>query len=98
MSNRVPPPITWFICQTIVDYLKHVVSVCILNQSIGHWLLLHALNSTISMSSKARDEMNLRPSFEFLMDDNIGLSLKLTTLPSNIKLEVLGFLIISFHS
>jgi hypothetical protein len=42
--------------------------------------------------------MNLRPSFEFLMDDNIGLSLKLTTLPSNIKLEVLGFLIISFHS
>jgi hypothetical protein len=44
------------------------------------------------VSSKARDEMNLRPSFESLMDDNIGLSQKLTTLTSNIKSKVFGVL------
>jgi hypothetical protein len=42
------------------------------------------------MSLKSGDEMPLRPSFETLMDDDIGLSLKLTTFASNIKLEVFG--------
>ncbi len=46
MSGLVPL-ITWFICQTIVDYLNLVVSGCVLNQFVGYWLLLDALNSTI---------------------------------------------------
>jgi hypothetical protein len=36
MFARVPPPITWFICQTIVDYLNHVIFACILNQFTRH--------------------------------------------------------------
>jgi hypothetical protein len=59
----------------IVECLSHVVSACILNQSAKHWLLSNALNSTITMSSKAKDEMHLRPSFESLMDDDAKLSL-----------------------
>jgi hypothetical protein len=44
----VPPPLTWHICHIIVDSFGHVVFVCILNQSKGHWLLSDALNFTIS--------------------------------------------------
>jgi len=44
------------------------------------------------MSSKAKNEMHLRPSFESLMDDDIRLSLKLATLTSNIKSKVFGVL------
>ncbi len=44
------------------------------------------------MSSKARDEMHLKPSFESFMDDDIGLYLKLATFASNIKSKVFGVL------
>jgi len=44
------------------------------------------------MNSKAKDEMHLKLSFEFLMDDDIRVSLKLATFASNIKLEVFGVL------
>jgi len=40
------------------------------------------------MSSKAKDEMHLKPSFESFMDDGIGLYLKLATFASNIKSKV----------
>jgi len=72
VSNQVPPPITWFICQTMVDYLNHVINDCVLKQFTGHWLLFNALNSTIIMSSKSKEEVNVRPSFEFFMDDDLG--------------------------
>ncbi len=36
--------------------------------------------------------MHLKASFETLMDDDIGFSLKLTTFASNIRLEVFGVL------
>ncbi len=38
------------------------------------------------------DEMHLRRSFESFMNDDIGLSLKLATLASNIKSKVFGVL------
>jgi len=63
-----------------------------LNKSTIHWLLSDALNYAITMSFKAKDEMHLKPSFESLMDDDIGFSLKLTTLASNIKPKVFGVL------
>jgi hypothetical protein len=44
------------------------------------------------MSFKTKDEMHLRPSFESFKDDNIGLSLELTILASNIKSKLLGVL------
>jgi hypothetical protein len=60
----------------------------VLNQFAKHWLLSNALNSTITILSKAKDEMHLRPSFESFVDDDIGLSLELATLVSNIKSKV----------
>jgi hypothetical protein len=52
---RVVPPSTWHIFQIIVDSLGLVVFAYILNQS--KWLLIDALNSTISMSFKVKDEI-----------------------------------------
>jgi hypothetical protein len=54
-------------------------------QYAKHWLLSDALNSTITMSFKAKDEMHLKPSFESLMDDDNKLFLQLATIASNIK-------------
>jgi hypothetical protein len=48
------------------------------------------------MNSKAKDEMHLKLSFEFLIDDDTRVSLKLTTFASNIKLEV--FEVLNFLS
>ncbi len=39
LSSCISSPITWFICQTIVDCLSLIVYICVLNQSAGHWLL-----------------------------------------------------------
>lgn len=52
-----------------MDCLSLVVNACVLNQSTNHWLLFNVLNSAITMSFKAKEEVNVRPSFEFLMDD-----------------------------
>ncbi len=97
VSGRVPPPITWFICQTMVDYLNHIFNACVLKQFAGHWLLFDGLNSTIIMSSKSKEEVNVRPSFEFLMDDDLGIFFELTSLVSNIRSKVFGVLDSFFH-
>jgi len=68
-----------------VDSLSHVVGVCVLNQSIGRWLLSNALNFTIITSSKANEEVNVRPSFESLMDDGSRISFELPSLAYNIR-------------
>jgi hypothetical protein len=44
------------------------------------------------VSSKAKDEMHLRPSFESFIDDDIRFSLELTTFTFNIKSKVFGVL------
>jgi hypothetical protein len=44
---QIPPPLTWHICQIIVDFFGLVVSAYILNQFRGHWLLSNALNFSI---------------------------------------------------
>jgi hypothetical protein len=46
--GRVPPPLTWHICQIIIDVLSLVVSACVLNQFHVHWLLYDVLNATIT--------------------------------------------------
>jgi hypothetical protein len=69
MSARVPPPLTWHICCIIVDSLDLVMSIYILNQPRGHWLLNDALNFAISMSLKFRDEIDFA-TFENLMEEN----------------------------
>jgi len=70
MTARVLPPLIWHIFQIIVDFFGLVVFACILNQSKVHWLLRDALNSTISMSLKSRDEIDFE-TFDNLMEEDI---------------------------
>jgi hypothetical protein len=58
MNARVPPSLTWHIFHIIVDSFGPLMSTCILNQCKGHWLLSDALNSTIFMSLKFKDEID----------------------------------------
>jgi hypothetical protein len=39
-TNRVPPPLIWYISQIIVDVLSLVVNACVLNQFRGHWVII----------------------------------------------------------
>ncbi len=50
--------------------MSHVDNICILNQSKGHWLLNDALNITISMSLKLKEEMNHLPLLDAWIDDD----------------------------
>jgi len=54
--------------------------------------LFDVLNSAIVMTYKAKEEVNVRPSFEFLMDDDLAIFFELASLASNIRLEVFGVL------
>jgi hypothetical protein len=80
----VPPPLTWHICHIIVDSFGHVVSVCILNQFKGHWLLNDALNSTISRRLKSKDEIDFA-TFDNLMKEDGNVVCEFSCLASNIK-------------
>jgi hypothetical protein len=84
MSARVPSPLTWHICRIIVDSLRPIVSTCILNQSKGLWLLSDALNYTISMSLKFRDEIDYA-TLDNLMEEDGNVIYELSCLASNIK-------------
>jgi len=91
MNARVPPPLTWHIFQIIVNSFGLIVSTCISNQSKGHWLLFDALNTTMSMSLKFKDEID-SPTFDNLMDENENVVYELSCLASNIKKQnCLGF-------
>jgi hypothetical protein len=64
--------------------------VCVLNQLGGHWLLYDALNCSITLSLKMREEARIQPTFDPLVDDDRRISLELSLLASNIKKEVDG--------
>jgi hypothetical protein len=53
----------------IVD-IVFVVIASILNQSRGHWFLSDALNATISMNLKLKEEMNHFLLLDALIDDD----------------------------
>jgi hypothetical protein len=80
----LPPPLTWHIRHIIVDSFGHVVFVCILNQFKGHWLLSDALDSTISMNLKFRDEIDFA-TFDNLMEEDENVVCELSCLASNEK-------------
>jgi hypothetical protein len=86
------PPLTWQIFQTIVDCLSLVVYVCVFNSSHGHWFLNDALHFAISTSLKLREEYQVLPSFENLMDVDSIVSDELSLLASNIRREVINVL------
>jgi hypothetical protein len=86
--------LTWHICRIIVDSLGPIVSTCILNQAKGHWLLNDALNFTISMNLKFRDEIDYA-TFDNLMEEDGNVVYELSYLAFNIiiKVQVLDFFI-----
>jgi hypothetical protein len=86
-----PPPLTWHICHIIVDSFDHVVYVCILNQFKGHWLLSDALNSTISMRLKFKDEIDFA-TFDNLMEEDGNVVCELLCLASKIDFRFFSFL------
>jgi hypothetical protein len=92
MTIKVPPPLTWHICQIVIDCSFFVVTTCILNQFEGHWLLSDAFHFAISMSLKLREETENAPSFQTLMEEDLGVTFGLICLASNIKKEVCGVL------
>jgi hypothetical protein len=77
---------------SVIDYLSPIVSIYVLNQLCGHWLLTDALHSTISMSLKLRGKNQVLPSFESLMDDDSIISDELPLLASTIRREVINVL------
>jgi hypothetical protein len=83
ITSCVPPPFIWHRSQIIVNILLPIVTICILNQSRGHWLLSDALQTTISMSLKLKEEMNnflvldlLVKSNDFSLDIELGVFAK----------------------
>ncbi len=77
MNGRISPPLTWHICQIIVDFL---VSPCIVNESKGHWLL----NYAIFMNLKFKDEID-SITFENLMEEDGNVIYELSCWALNIK-------------
>ncbi len=61
-------------------------------KSYGHWLLSDALHSAISMSLKLREENQVLPLFESLMDDNLIVNDELSLLASIIRSNVINVL------
>jgi hypothetical protein len=62
MITQMPPLLTWHICLIIIKFSSLVVTTCALNQSRGHWLLIYAFNSSISISLKLETEPENAPS------------------------------------
>jgi hypothetical protein len=88
ISSRVPPPPTWHILKNLVDVFSSMVSACVMNQSRGHWLLIGAMFTTITMSCTLKEELEMNPIINNLVEDAIELDL----LASNIKRNVYNVL------
>jgi hypothetical protein len=65
-----------------------MVNACVMNQSRGHWLLIGALFTTITMSCTLKEELEMHPILNNLVEDAIELDL----LASNIKRDVYNVL------
>jgi hypothetical protein len=92
MTIRVPPLLTWHICEIVVDYFALVVTTCVLNQFKGHWLLSDALHSTISISLKLKKKLENAPFFQTLMEEDFSVALESICLASNTRKKVCGVL------
>jgi hypothetical protein len=90
--GRMSPLVTRQFFQTIVDCFSPIVFVCVFNQSCGQWVLSDALHSTISMNLKFREENQILPSFESLMDDESIVTDELSLHVFNIRRGVINVL------
>jgi hypothetical protein len=94
----VPPTLSWRRSQIIVDYLSPIVIICVINQSCNHWLHNGALHFAISMSLKLKEEIQMFISCGNLMEEDLGIVVKLAMFAFNIKNEVYVILDFSFPS
>jgi hypothetical protein len=94
----MPPPLTWHKSQIIVDYLSPIVIICVINQSCDHWLHNDALHFAISMSLKLKIKIQMFPSCGNLMEEDLGIVVKLAMFAFNIKKEVYVIFDFSFPS
>jgi hypothetical protein len=88
----VLPPLTLHMSQVIVDVFFLVVSVCVLNQVHGHWLLYDVLNVIITMSLKLKEKSRISLNLQDLIDDDSIVTHELSLLASNIRREICGIL------
>jgi hypothetical protein len=75
-----------------MDCLFIIIFVCVFNQSHGHWLLNDAFHFIDLMSLKLKEENEIVPSFEILMEDDSIIVDELALLVFNIRKEVCGVL------
>jgi len=92
ITSCVLPPLTLHISQIIVNVLFSVVSVCVLNQSHGHWLFFDALNAIIIMSLKLKEKSGISSNLQDLIIDHLVVAQELSLFASNIRKEVRGVL------
>jgi hypothetical protein len=78
ISGRVPPLLVWHIFKTIVDSLSPIVTTCVLNQSRSHWLFSDALQSTITICLKFKEEITNPSTLISLIDDDSRISFELS--------------------
>jgi hypothetical protein len=83
----VPSPLTWHICQIIVNSFSSFVNAYVINQSRGHWLLSDAFNFAIFINLKLKVKHENALSFQTLMEEDFSMALELICLASNIKKE-----------
>jgi hypothetical protein len=51
-------------------FWSSIISVCLLNQYHGHWLLFDVLNATITMSLKLKEEFEISSNLQNFIDDD----------------------------
>ncbi len=80
ISGKVSLFIAWQIFKIILDSHSLVLNTCVLNQPNGHWLLSYALQSTISMCLKFKEEFPNPSTKVHLIDDDSRVALELLCL------------------
>ncbi len=69
-----------------------MVTSNVLNQAHGCWLLSDVIHFIISMNLKLKEENEVVPSFDSLMENDVNVVNELALLASNIKREVYNVL------
>jgi hypothetical protein len=88
ISSRVPTPPTWHMLKNLVDVFSSTISACVMNQSRGHWHLIGALFTTITMSCKLKEELEMNS----ILNNLVEVAIELGLLASNIKRDVYNVL------
>jgi hypothetical protein len=67
----MPFPRMWVICEKVVKVLWLIVYSCVLNQSLAHYLLTHALQFIISTCQNVHEELAFQPIHYSLVEEDV---------------------------